>query len=85
MRTNIYPHRENEDRGVVSVDRTEGTETCIVSIDTDFYEDLSQYLEVLSNSTRLRILKLIEKDAQRPPPDCCRDQYQLRQHQEAPR
>ncbi len=61
MRINIYPHRENEDRGVVSVDRTEGTETCIVSIDTDFYEDLSQYLEVLSNSTRLRILKLIEK------------------------
>lgn len=61
MRIDIYPHRENEDTGVVAVDRTDGTETCIVSIDTDFYEDLSQYLEVLSNSTRLRILKLIEK------------------------
>jgi DNA-binding transcriptional ArsR family regulator len=46
---------------VVALDRAEGTETRIVSIDTDFYEDLSQYLEVLSNSTRLRILKLIEK------------------------
>ncbi|ACL17176.1 transcriptional regulator, ArsR family [Methanosphaerula palustris E1-9c] len=61
MRINIYPLTVNEDRGLVAVDRTEGTETCIVSIDTDFYEDLSQYLEVLSNSTRLRILKLIEK------------------------
>jgi len=61
MRINIYPNRGNEDKGVVALERSEGTETCIVSIDTDFYEDLSQYLEVLSNSTRLRILKLIEK------------------------
>ncbi|WOF17271.1 FHA domain-containing protein [Methanoplanus sp. FWC-SCC4] len=34
--------------------------TIAISSDPDFYEDLSEYLNVLSNSTRLRILKLIE-------------------------
>lgn len=34
--------------------------TIAISNDPDFYEDLSEYLNVLSNPTRLRILKLIE-------------------------
>ena len=34
--------------------------TIAISSDPDFYEDLSEYLNVLSNPTRLRILKLIE-------------------------
>ncbi|MBN2734645.1 MAG: ArsR family transcriptional regulator [Methanomicrobiaceae archaeon] len=34
--------------------------TIAISGDPDFYEDLSDYLNVLSNPTRLRILKLIE-------------------------
>ena len=34
--------------------------TIAISSDPDFYEDLSDYLNVLSNPTRLRILKLIE-------------------------
>ncbi|MBR6496900.1 MAG: winged helix-turn-helix transcriptional regulator, partial [Methanomicrobium sp.] len=34
--------------------------TIAISNDPDFYEDLSEYLNVLSNPTRLKILKLIE-------------------------
>jgi len=34
--------------------------TIAITNDPDFYEDLSDYLNVLSNPTRLRILKLIE-------------------------
>lgn len=36
--------------------------TIAISTDPDFYEDLSEYLNVLSNPTRLRILKLIENN-----------------------
>jgi DNA-binding transcriptional ArsR family regulator len=39
----------------------ESAETTVVSEGSDFYEELSQYLEVLSSSTRLKILKCIEK------------------------
>lgn len=37
--------------------------TIAISSDPDFYEDLSEYLNVLSNATRLRILKLIEHNS----------------------
>jgi len=39
----------------------EGKETVIAGVDPDFIEDLSGYLDVLSSSARLRILKLLEK------------------------
>lgn len=38
-----------------------GDETIIIREDSDFYEELSEYLDVLGSSTRLRILKSIEK------------------------
>ena len=39
----------------------EGKETVIAGADPEFIEDLSGYLDVLSSSARLRILKLLEK------------------------
>jgi DNA-binding transcriptional ArsR family regulator len=38
----------------------ENEKTIAISSDPDFFEDLSEYLNVLSNPTRLRILKFIE-------------------------
>ncbi len=37
------------------------TETILIKEDPDFLEELSEYLDVLSSSARLRILKLLEK------------------------
>jgi len=36
------------------------TNTVVMTEDLDYYEDLSKYLNVLSNPVRLRILKIIE-------------------------
>jgi DNA-binding transcriptional ArsR family regulator len=39
-----------------------GKETVSISSDPDFLQELSEYLEVLSNPVRLKILKVIEKE-----------------------
>lgn len=39
---------------------TEDDRTLLSGADQDFYEELSEYLDVLGNPTRLRILKIIE-------------------------
>jgi predicted transcriptional regulator len=43
------------------MDERDVTETLLVKEDPDFVEELSEYLDVLSSSARLKILKLIEK------------------------
>jgi pSer/pThr/pTyr-binding forkhead associated (FHA) protein/DNA-binding transcriptional ArsR family regulator len=40
---------------------TEKSETIVLSESDDYYVELSEYLEVLSNSQRLKILKILEK------------------------
>ncbi|MDT8357565.1 MAG: FHA domain-containing protein [Methanomicrobiaceae archaeon] len=39
----------------------EGEETIVLEEEPDFYEELSEYLEVLGSATRLKIIKSIEK------------------------
>ncbi|HOT02857.1 MAG TPA: FHA domain-containing protein [Methanolinea sp.] len=40
---------------------TEGPGTILTADDEEFLRDLSEYLEILANSTRLRILRLLER------------------------
>jgi DNA-binding transcriptional ArsR family regulator len=40
---------------------SEGEETIVLDEEPDFYEELSEYLEVLGSATRLKIIKSIEK------------------------
>ena len=40
---------------------TDQSQTIVLSDHDDYYEELSEYLEVLSNSQRLKILKILEK------------------------
>ncbi|HII76208.1 MAG TPA: FHA domain-containing protein [Methanolinea sp.] len=40
----------------------EGQGTILTADDAEFLEELSEYLEILGNSTRLRILRLLEKN-----------------------
>jgi pSer/pThr/pTyr-binding forkhead associated (FHA) protein/predicted transcriptional regulator len=40
---------------------TDQSQTVVFSDNDDYYEELSEYLEVLSNSQRLKILKILEK------------------------
>ena len=40
---------------------TDKSETIVLSESDDYYVELSEYLEVLSNSQRLKILKILEK------------------------
>jgi DNA-binding transcriptional ArsR family regulator len=47
----------------MSVPMDERSATVLHADDPEFLEELSEYLEILSNSTRLRILKLLEKKA----------------------
>ncbi|MDI6720086.1 MAG: FHA domain-containing protein [Methanomicrobiales archaeon] len=43
------------------MDERSAAETVLIKEDPDFLEELSEYLDVLSSSARLRILKLLEK------------------------
>lgn len=51
--------RKCEERG--RMDKDAGAVTYVISEDPDFLEELSEYLDVLSSTTRLKILKSIER------------------------
>ncbi|MDK2974813.1 MAG: hypothetical protein PWP08_1184 [Methanofollis sp.] len=45
----------------MNMEQEEGQHTLVVEKDQDFLDELSEYLDVLGNATRLRILKSIER------------------------